>query len=207
MLELLDIRFSFLCRTDHKNKDGKNPIILRISFRNSRRDLFTGLYCFSKDWSKAECKVLSSEKESATINKNLEIILRKANNQFDKFRFSEEDFTIDELVSKLRGDEENPELLIDYLEKGNEAMLKRVGVEITQGTYYKYRRSLRYMQEFLLKHQRVKNYTLKRITVKFLQDYFHFLRTDKNISHNRTAKTMCHKMTFVVIITKLFERS
>ena len=44
------------------------------------------------------------------------------------------------------------------------------------------------MQEFLLKHYNVKNYTLKRITAKFLEDYFLFLRTDKNISHNVAKK-------------------
>jgi len=62
-------------------------------------------------------------------------------------RFSGEDFTIDELVTKLKGQEEEPELLIEYLERGNQSMLKRVGVEITQATYYKYRRSLQYIQE------------------------------------------------------------
>ena len=185
MLELLDIRFSFFCRTTYSNKKGKHPIVLRISLRNSRRDIFTGLYCFKADWDSNNGRVLKTDKEAAAKNKNLDVILRKANAVFDSFRFSGEEFTIDELVSKLKGEEEKePELLLDFLEKGNELMLKRVGIEITKPTYYKYRRSLQYMQEFLTKNYKVKNYTLKKVSTKFLEDYFHFLRVEKEISHN-----------------------
>ncbi len=184
MLELLDIRFRFHCRSTYQDKTGKNPIILRISFRQRRSDLFTGLYCSKKDWSATSAKVLKSDREAGEKNRNLAIILRKAYDVFDSFRFSGEDFSLEELVCKLKGKEEEPELLIDYLEKGNKAMFKRVGVEITKTSYFKYRRSLQYMQEFLLYEYKVKNYTLKRIDVKFLEAYFHFLRQQKNISNN-----------------------
>ncbi len=123
-------------------------------------------------------------KEAISINKNLELIVRKANNASDALRFTGEDFTINDLVAKIKGEETEPELLIDYLERGNKAMLKRVGIEITKATYYKYRRSLQYMQEFLMTSYKTKNYTLKKITTKFFEDYCHFLRIDKNISHN-----------------------
>ena len=188
MLELLDIRFSYFLRSTHHDREGKHPIILRISFRGGRRDLFTGLYCSKNDWDSNTTTVSKTDKEAIPKNRNLQVILRKTNNVFDSLRFSGEEFSIDELVSKLKGKEEEPELLVEYLEKGNRAMQKRVGVEITQATYYKYRRSLQYMQEFLLKHFKVKNYTLRKINLKFLEDYFHFLRTEKSISHNVARK-------------------
>ena len=43
MQQLLNIRFSFLCRTTRSNADGKNLIVFRISFRSERRDIFTDL--------------------------------------------------------------------------------------------------------------------------------------------------------------------
>ncbi len=193
MLELLDIRFSFLCRSTHEDKDGKNPIILRVTYRQGRRDLFTGLHCYIKDWDGESDRVFKTDKEAANKNRNLEIILRKANDTFDSLKFKGDDFNIDELVQKLKGKDEEPELLIDYLEKGNKSMLKRVGVEITKTSYYKYRRSLQYMQEFLQTQFRVKNYLLRKIDVKFLEAYFYFLRKDKNISHN----VACRYIQFV----------
>lgn len=188
MSKFLDIHLSFLCRTTYKNEDGKNPIILRARYNGERRDIFTGLYCFKKDWNGDEGKVLKTDKNSSGINQNLELILRRAMNAFDSLKFSDEAFSLSQLVDKLKGKEAKPILLVDTLEQGHKAIWKRVGVEITKSSYYKYRRSLQYMQEFLLKEYKVKNYTLNRIDVKFLEAFFHFLRTEKTIAHNTAVK-------------------
>jgi hypothetical protein len=169
MLELLDIRFRFICRTTYKNDEEKNPIILRVIYNGDRRDIFTGLYCFKKNWSSSENKGLKTEKDSTSINQNLELIQRRANNTYDELRFSGESFSISQLVEKLKGKGLKPALLVDVLEEGHKQIRKRVGIEITKASFYKYRRSLKYMQEFLLKEYKVKNYTLSRIDVKFLE--------------------------------------
>ena len=195
-MKLLDIRFSFLCRSSHSDEKGKHPIILRVSFRGERRDVFTGVYCFKADWDKRTGKILPSAHKASSANRNLDIIFRKANDCFDALRYSDEPFSIGQLVEKIKGKEARPFLLIDYLEEGNKAILKRVGVEITKSTYYKYRKSLQYMQEFLQKEFKVKNYTLSKVDPKFLEQYFYFLRTDKSIANNTALKYL----TFVKTI-------
>ncbi|MGZ3837519.1 MAG: ATP-binding protein [Flavisolibacter sp.] len=181
MLEFLDIRFSFLCRTTRLNKNGKNPIILRIIFRGQRRNVFTGIYCDNKEWNSSTGCIIKGKKDAVVINPNLERIKRKASDAFDEMRYSGESFSIDELVDKIKGKEEKPTLLIDFLEEGNKKMHKRVGVEITKATYYKYRKSLEYVQDYLLHHYKVKNYLLMRIDTKFLENYYYFLRTDLSL--------------------------
>jgi hypothetical protein len=37
-MELLNIRFNFLCRSTHTNVDGHSPIVLRVIYRNERKD-------------------------------------------------------------------------------------------------------------------------------------------------------------------------
>ena len=44
-MELLNIRFHFLCSSTHANGDGQSPIVLRVIYRGQRKDVFTGLYC------------------------------------------------------------------------------------------------------------------------------------------------------------------
>ncbi len=112
------------------------------------------------------------EKQAGTINKNLEMILQSAKNSFDEMRFSRQAFTIDELVDKIKGKEERPTLLIDYLKEGNRKMLKRVGTEIVRATYNKYNRSLLYMQEFLETEYKVKNLSLQKIDMELIEKYF-----------------------------------
>ena len=71
MLELLNVRFGFSCRTGHQNAEGKFPIVLRISFRKERKDLFTGIFCFSKDWDTSNERVFRKDKAAITLNDNL----------------------------------------------------------------------------------------------------------------------------------------
>ena len=188
MTELLNIGFTYSCRTSFSNKEGKSPIVLRIAFRGERRDIFTGLYCLPKDWNASSKNVFRSDKTASSLNKNLEMILQSAKNSFDEMRFSRDGFTIDELVGKIKGTEERPTLLIDYLKEGNKKVLKRVGTEIVRATYNKYNRGLLYMQEFLETEFRVKNFSLQKVNADFIQRYFSFLQFSKNISHNTACK-------------------
>jgi len=149
MAELLNVSFTYTCRTSHTNKEGKSAIALRISFRGERREIFTGLYCHQKEWDFSSKKVSRSATKASTLNKNLEMILQSAKNSFDEMKFSRENFTIDELVDKIKGIEERPTLLVDYLKEGNKKVLRKVGTEIVRATYNKYNRGLLYMQYFL----------------------------------------------------------
>jgi len=197
MLELLNIRFSYLCRTTFQNDKGQNPIILRIIFRGERRDIFTGLYCFRKNWDNHTFEVRKEEEKANTLNQNLEIIVRKANHAFDEFKFSGESFTIDELVDRIKGKEAKPTLLIAFLEEGNRKMKSRVGTEILRVTYLKYQRSLRYMKDFLQSEFKVKNFSLQKVNQVFLERYFQFLRNEKGIAHNTACKYLvCIKTVF-----------
>ncbi|HLK27626.1 MAG TPA: Arm DNA-binding domain-containing protein [Puia sp.] len=128
----ISISFHFYCRTSHKDKDGKSPIVLRISFRQCRKDINTGIYCPANDWDSVSKKVAGSNRDSASLKANLDTVLRQAHYAFDELRFSRKDFSIDDIADKLSGKDEKPQMLIDYLVEGNEKMKKRVGTEITK---------------------------------------------------------------------------
>src|SRR5438067_12521225 len=98
MLALLNIRFSFLCRTTYQNQDGKHAIVFRVIYCDERRDIFTGLYCGSKEWNSKTCRLHRLNKACASINDNLDLIQRKAFEVFEQMKYSGIDFTIDELV-------------------------------------------------------------------------------------------------------------
>lgn len=202
MLELLNVRFTYSLRTSFQNQEGKSPIVLRISFQGERRDVFTGLYCFKKDWDRSNGKVLKSDERAKTLNENLAMIIKSANNSFDEMRFSREIFTIDELVNKMKGKEEQPSLLIDFLKEGGKQILKKVGTEIVKPTYNKYNRSVLYMQEFLETEYKVKNFLLQKLNSNFIDKYFQFLRSTKNIGHNTSCKYLACLKTVIMPAVK-----
>lgn len=202
MLELLNVRFVFSLRTSHQNPDGKSAIVLRVSFQGERSDIFTGLYCFEKDWDRSAGKVTKSDERARALNENLAMIIKSAHNSFDEMRFSRENFTIGELVNKMKGKEDRPTLLIDFLKEGSKQVYKRVGTEIIRPTYNKYNRSVLYMQEYLEAEHKVKNYSLQKLNLNFIERYFQFLRTEKNIAHNTACKYLACLKTIIMPAVK-----
>lgn len=198
MLDFMDIRFGFMMRNTSPNKKGQFPIILRITFRNERRDLFTGLYCSKKDWNVSAGKFDRKSKMAVEGNRNLEMLHRKAANAFDQLRFNGDVFSLEELIDKIKGKEERPQLLIDYLREGAEKVKLRAGVDVTKATYEKYRRSVLHMEEFLMKEFKVRNYSINRLNTHFLEKYFRYLRTTRNLQHNTAVKHLSFVKTVLL---------
>lgn len=188
MLELLNVRFVFFLRTSHQNENKQSAIVLRIIFQKERTDMLTGLYCAEKDWDREGGRVKNSDERFKTVNENLCMILQGAKNSFDELRFSRQAFTIRELIDKIKGNEDKPTLLIDYLKDRSRTMLKRVGSEIIRATYNKYAKSVIYMQEFLEAEYKIKNINLVQLKMSFIEGYFQFLRNNKKIGHNTACK-------------------
>ena len=197
-MEFLNIRFNFICRTTRRNDDNKCPIILRINYRSERRDIYTGLYCDPENWDCKTGKLSIVSKVSPAFNKNLDLIVHKAHQAFDELRFAGTVFTIDELVDKLKGKDERPLLVIDYLKSRNLELKEKSGIDITETTYEKYERSLRHMLSFLELKFNIKNFPLARIDAKFLERYFQYLRADKKIGNNTAVKYMTSLRTLLM---------
>lgn len=182
--QIIDIKFSFICRSTHQYKNGENPIIFRIKYRGQRRDVFTGLTCNKNYWLPSVGRVDSKIKVANTINKSIDNIFFKAKECFDIFKHSGIDFTIDELVSKIKGNEEPPQTLIEYNHLKLQELEDRVGIDLSKTTFFKYKRTVRYIDEFLVDRKKVKNISVNRVDEEFLNQFFLYLRKVKKNEHN-----------------------
>jgi site-specific recombinase XerD len=186
----LDIRISYILRGSYQNEQGKNPIVLRISYRGQRRDIFTGLFCEKRVWNTAENRVSTFSKESQKINQDLQRIHYNVREHFDELRFSGDIFTIDELVSKIKGQEEPPQTLLEYADAKLNDFQERVGLDISITTFYKYRRVIAYLREFLKQKHNISNIAVASVNSAFLNQFFKFLRIEKANSHNSSLTLM-----------------
>jgi len=117
MIELLNIRFSFFLRSDRKNELAEHTVVFRITYRNTRRDLFTGLYCSPASWDRNNGLMTGLSKSAIAFNKNLDLIVQKANEVFQELRYAGPDFTMDELVNKIKGKDAVTSLLVEHIEE------------------------------------------------------------------------------------------
>jgi len=127
-------------------------------------------------------------KKSISFNKNLDLIKYKAIQLYDELKFNGIPFTMDELVNKIKGVEEKPVLLIEYLNGRKLELKERVFVDISSKTYEKYERVLRFTLDFVAVEFKLKNYPLVQIDVKFLEKFFQYLRSTRKIENNTSVK-------------------
>lgn len=181
---LLDISLHFFCKAQQTYKNGLNPISLRITFRGERREILTGLSCKKNDWHAAMQQVNPRSRLATSTNKELFNILYKVKARFQELQYSGIDFTIDELVDKLRGRQAPPQSLVEYMDMKQQELQERLRVDLAVTTFFRYKRTIRYMSEFLLTRKGVKNIAVSSINTDLLKQFFLFLRKQKNQEHN-----------------------
>jgi len=161
---------------------------LRIIYRRERRDVYTGLYTRNEDWDANAGMMLAKNRKSSPFNKNLELIRYKAIQVFDEMKFCGIPFTLDELVSRIKGDEERPILLAEFLELRKTEIKERVFIDITPTTYEKYERVLRFVLDFIKVEYKIKNIPLVQVDARFLEKFFQYLRSNRTIGNNTSVK-------------------
>jgi hypothetical protein len=130
----------------------------------------------------------AKSKKSIVFNQNLELIRYKSIQLFDEMKFSGIPFTLDELVSKIKGDEDRPILLAEFLELRKTEIKERVFIDITPSTYEKYERVLRFVLDYIKFEYKIKNIPLVQVDVRFLEKFFQYLRSNRKIGNNTSVK-------------------
>ncbi len=184
MQQFLEIECVFHCRTSYQNKEGKHPIILRISLRENRKDLFTGVYSKKSSWDKNAQRIKSNAEGAAALNQKLERLLFECNEHFNALKYSGKVFFLNDLILRIKGKEELPPTIIAYLAYKAKELRLRVGVDITRSTLQKYLRCAKHLEEFLQSKYKHNDLNISAITETIITDYFYYLRVVKANSHN-----------------------
>jgi site-specific recombinase XerD len=163
-------------------------VVLRVIYRRERRDIYTGLYCSPQEWDADQGMMKAKSKKSILFNQNLELIRYKSIQLFDEMKFSGIPFTMEDLVQKIKGNEEKPILLRAFLESRKEELKQRVLIDITPTTYEKYERVMRFALDFVQSEYKLNSYPLAQIDVQFLEKFFLYLRSVRKIGNNTSIK-------------------
>lgn len=186
-----EIYFNFQIRTSRPNLNGECPIVFRIIYRGQRKDVFTGLFCPAELWLKEECTVSRRYPASSTINHQMHKILANAEHHFNRLKFIGEEFTLDDLVNEMKGNIAPPQTLQEYIDLKEKDIQKRIGFDIKETTWYKYKRTLTYLREYVRKQYGNRSIPVSKVDVDFINGFHQFLRMEKQNSHNSSSALMC----------------
>ena len=155
-----------------------NPIVMRVTYRGERRDIFTGLKCPPEYWMPDMYLVSPKFKSESTINRNLIDMQTNGLQAFNILKMRDEEFTLDELVDAIKGKTPPPQTIMEYvLIKEKEPENKRA-YDIAVTTWYKYQRCIRYFKDFMADNKGIKNIPVSKIDDVFVMEFFTFLQKE-----------------------------
>ena len=120
----------FVIQKAKQNKQGKCPIICRITYNKKRKVFSTGLFIEPQFWdSKSQLAKFFSE--SDFINDCLTIILQKLRTSYLKLKVKGEAFNVSDVVLDYKGETIRKEKgLLEVYELHNQRIKKLVGKDI-----------------------------------------------------------------------------
>jgi site-specific recombinase XerD len=185
-----EISISYLLRKAYRLKNGECPIVVKIQYQGERKEINTGLSAKALDWYAKEGCVSANNKKAMAINKDLARIQNDIDERFIEMRRTIGDFSLGELIERLKGKSNAPQTIVEYLKIKIDDYQSRIGIDLAQTTFYKYRRTATYFQDFLFDKLGQKNLAVTRINKLLLEDFFKYLRKEKKNSHNSSSALM-----------------
>jgi site-specific recombinase XerD len=180
----------FYVKRNAIRKDGKMPIVARITVDGHVAQFNTKLEIQPDNWSVKMGKAIGQSSDSKKLNTLLNEINASVHKNYHELRHRDNYVTAEKVKNEFLGISDNFETLLDIFQKHNEDTLKLVGISKSAATYQKYEVTRKHLQKFLLLKYKLADISLKEIKHMFLCDFEIYLMTTAGCNANTTAKFM-----------------
>jgi len=180
----------FYLKRNAIRKDGKMPIVTRVTVDGIIAQFNTKLEIQPNNWSVKTGKVIGHPSDSKQHNAQLEEIKASLHGIYHELQRKDNYVTAEKVKNEFLGISENHETLLSLYQKHNEDVKKLIGVSKSAGTYQKYEVTRRHLQKFMQLKYQINDISLKEIKHLFVTDFKIYLLTTAACNTNTTAKFM-----------------
>ena len=185
------IKILFVISATRINKKGLVPIVCRITYLGIRKPFATGLFIKPENWNNSLQKAIPDDTEHKQINTQLSLIKQEINQAFLFLQVQKEQFDVEDIYLKFKGEDIKPsKTLIEVFNLHNARMEKLVGIEYTKSTFSKFTEAKQHIENFLFHKYKKRNIALEDISLKFLNDFDYYLKTEKKFKQITINKSI-----------------
>jgi len=170
------------------NKDGKAPLLMRLTVNGKRWDSVLKVWINPNDWDLIKEKAIGNDSFSKLVNETIE----SAKFRIHKIKLSMEDegktITLAGIKNKYLDRDKNQRTILSLYRKHNEECKIKVGVQITYSTYERYETCYKHVKEFLKKEYKVEDLPVSEINRRLYDRFEFYLKKDKKCAHNTAVK-------------------
>ncbi|WP_430399920.1 site-specific integrase [Flavobacterium sp.] len=187
----LKFNIRYILSKNKTRKDGKAPLMCRITYLDVRKQFSVGLFINPKNWNNSlqECEPPSNDNNY--INSQLNLIKNQINQVFLYLQINNSEFTVDDIYTKFKGNTPKKELgVLEVYELFNIRIHKLIGRDLKKVTYKKYIESFVHLKSFIKAYFRANDIKLKELKLNFLNEYEYFLKTQKGLEQSTINKAI-----------------
>ena len=185
------ITTTFVIALNRTRKDLKAPLFCRITYLKQRKQFSSGLFINPNNWNNTLQKTIISDTEHQQINTQLSLIKQEINQAFLFLQVQKDEFDVDDIYLKYKGEDTKPaKSLMEVFELHNSRMKMLIGKEYTKSTHSKFIEAKQHIEEFLYHTTRKRNIKLDDLSLKFLQDFDFYLKTENNFKQITINKSI-----------------
>lgn len=180
----------FFVRRTKTVKSGETPIMLRITIAGQLAEVQLKRTVKPEQWNQKKERCTGKDAASLEINRYLESVKLRL---FDIHRTMEqEDKLINpyEIKRKFLGLDNEHKLFFQVFQEHNDKCRELIGKDYAKVTVSRFDTCLKYFREMALKKYHMKDIPLKELTHAIIQDYIHFLKTEKDLQENTLIRYM-----------------
>lgn len=178
---------NFYIKEFRTKKDGTAPVYMRFTLGGQRREVYLGHSISPSKWDSDKGRAKGSSSEALRVNS----VIQASHGKLVKTHSNMEaqgPVTATQLRDRYLGKTDDDKVtVIEYFKRHNKRCEERVqSGDLSQASLTKYETVLSHTEDFVEQHDC--NSHVDKIDIKFIEDFHHFLRTKKDISHNVTVK-------------------
>lgn len=190
----------FYLKRNAERKDGRMPIISRITIDGKIAQFSTKLEINPSDWNVDLGKAAGRSSNAQQVNSLLEQIKSSIHQIYHELLRRDNNITSEKVKNEFLGITDNHETLMKLFQKHNDDVLSLIGISKSKATYQKYEITRKHLEQFMQTKYNLSDISIKEINHMFLTDFEVFLKTVCKCGENTTAKFMQFFKRIIIIV-------
>ena len=178
--------FLFYPKKPKDYESGPVKLYLRITVDGKRSETATALEINPDKWESGKMK--GNKEDAKTFNTYLDTLKLQLYECHKDLLQSGTNVNADTLRNAFTGKGERQRFLLEIFKAHNTQIEKLIGKDYAKPTLTKYKTTLNHLENFLKWKYKIVDINLASLNYEFLSDFEFYLKTQKNIDHNTTAK-------------------
>ena len=179
----------FYIRGSRVDKNGMTLIYLRITVNGKRSEISLQRKVRPERWDSKKGRVRGTVPSTQELNRFLDGIVSRVYQIQGEFISDGIPYTSDMILNAFQGKGNGHNTLLSIYAGHNEELSELVGREFSSGAYQRHLRTAKHLKAFIKKEYGYEDINVKKIDLKFINRFEHFLKTSlKNCGQNTVTK-------------------